>query len=247
MLASPNWFLLPPEDRRGLRYFWDETRASKCFSGNADWILEASIEMSLRARLALCAAMYESIVWRFEGLHSREEPLQIAEAAWCATVDPRYLKYFELTRAEWTGPVEGPLWCAVAWLQPALSQGHQFEKAVFDAIDYLGCLALHVMPRPELWREWLTAALARLSALHPPLEDDPFDDLFDRHVGSRLGPLVGRDAFDPQGNGDIQATAEFLSRLLIETHRSDNPFLADPDDLEDAGFVGTPYQLPDQG
>jgi len=59
--------------------------------------------MSLRARMGLCVGLYEWIIWRFEGMHTRPEPMEILQATWCATIDPRYLRYFELTRPEWLG------------------------------------------------------------------------------------------------------------------------------------------------
>jgi len=242
--SRPDWIALTDDERRRLHYLWDDTRASQDVRARSDWILEASTGLSLRARLALCVALYESIVWRFDGLHRRAEPLQVAQAAWCATVDPRYLRFYELTRSSWTGPVEGPLWCAMTWLQPALSSGHAFPGHLFDALGYLGSLAQHVTPRPEAWRAWLAGALERLAAAHPPQPDDPFDDPFGRRTGERLGALVGRGLFSLQPVGLDSHPRAFLAAELADAQASANPFLANPGDLRDAGFTGTPYQLP---
>ncbi|SHN09336.1 hypothetical protein [Rhizobacter sp. OV335] len=243
MLPRPDWIALSADERRRLRYIWDDTRASQDVTGNVGWVLEAAVRLSVRAQLTLCVGLYESIVWRFEGLHHRDEALQVAEAAWCATVDPRYLRFYELTRTDWVGPVEGPLWCAMAWLEPAVRIGHQFPAELYDAIGYLGCLAQHVAPQPEAWGAWLEGALERLVARHPPHEDDPFDDPFGRRIGTRLGPLVGRGIFDPHHEPSARADAAFLAGVLADAQASGNPFLANPGDLKDAGFVGTPYRL----
>src|SRR3954452_3183060 len=127
MLTLPPWIDFGDGDRRRLNFLWDDARVYKDFTGDATRVLEAATEMSIRARLALLVGVYEWIVWRFDGLHQRTEPAEILEAAWCGTVDPRYLKFFELTREEWVGPVEGPLWCAFTYLEHGFRQAQAFE------------------------------------------------------------------------------------------------------------------------
>ena len=177
-------------------------------------------------------------------MHGRPEPVQILEAAWCATVDPRYLRFFELPRSQWLGPVEGPLWCAAAWLQPAMSQGYLFPKTVYDALSFLTRLALHVLPDTDRFSPWLQGILARLIGIYPDQPEDPFTDLFDRQVGPRLGPLIGRNTLDPALLPNPMVTRQFLAEALSDTRDMGNPFLADSGDLADVGFVGQPYVLP---
>jgi len=201
--------------------------------------------MSLRARMGLCVGLYEWIIWRFEGMHTRPEPMEILQATWCATIDPRYLRYFELTRPEWLGPVEGPLWCAATWLQPAMWQGHLFPGKLRDALSFLTLLALHVVPDTGQFTAWLESTLARLAQFYPDRPEDPFADLFDNQLADRLGPLIGRDALDPSRPPDPVVTRQFLTDALAEARVTGNLFLADESDLADAGFVGQPYVLPD--
>ena len=76
--------------------------------------------------------------------------------------------WFELDRDEWTGPIRGPLWCAVTWLQPALTRGDEEPEQIADALDYLTRLGLHVVPQPERLAAWLRAVLPRLATHSPP-------------------------------------------------------------------------------
>jgi hypothetical protein len=243
MLQRPEWIHFTEQERVNIHYVWDDTRGPKDFTGDAAPVLRAAMQMSLRARLVLCMGLYEWNVWRFDGLDTRVEPLQIAEAGWCAVADPRYLKFYELARHEWLGPIEGPLWCAAMWLQPAMSQGHRFPKEVFNAISFLTRMALHVLPRHEGFQNWLGVILERFIRLFPETPEDPFQDVFDRHVGSRLGPYIGRNALNPVGPFVAEDGVRFLSHTLQQASASGNPFLASRADLRDAGFRGVPYVL----
>jgi hypothetical protein len=245
MLTRPPWVEFDDDQaRRQIRYVWDDARAFLDFRGDSVPVSMASLKMSLRARLGLCVGLYEWIVWRFARMHTRQEPVQILEAAWCATVEPRYLRFFELSRSQWLGPVEGPLWCAAAWLQPAMSQGYLFPRKVYDAVSFLTLLCLHVLPDTRRFNAWLEIILARLVQVYPDRSEDPFIDLFNRDVARRLGSLIGRNTLDPAISLDQMVTRQFLADMLSVAHQMKNPFLADPDDLADAGFVGQPYIIP---
>lgn len=243
MLTQPPWINFTDQEKQTIRYVWDDSRAIEDFTGDATQVLDAAMEMSLRARMVLCMGLFEWNVWRFEGLHRRKEPLQIAQAAWCATVDPRYMTFFDLTRGAWLGPIEGPLWCAATWLQPAMSEGHRFPRGVYDAISLLTLMALHVLPDVKRFNFWLTVILERLVRNHPLVPEDPFQDLFDRQVGERLGPLIGRNILDPANEYDQAVGLGFLAETLHDASVEQNPFLSSPGDLKDAGFRDEPYVL----
>lgn len=249
MLTRPPWISLSDEERRHIRFIWDDSRAMKDFTGDASEVLSASLQMSLRARMVLCVGLYEWIVWRFEGLHTRAEPLQIAQVAWCAVVDPRYMRFFELTREEWLGPVEGPLWCAATWLQPAMSEGHLFPGGVYDALSFLTRMALHVEPNADRFQAWLQIILERLVRFYPLVPEDPFKDLFEHRVSQRLGPLIGRNSLDPTSSDlmhgtEVLVARQFLAQTLADACDEGNPFLSTPGDLHDLGFFDEPYVLP---
>jgi hypothetical protein len=246
MLSQPHWVNFGSADRRQLRFRWDDARVDDDFTGDASVVLSAALKMSVRARMALAVALSEWVVWRFEGLHARDEPRQVLEAAWCATVDPRYLAFFDVPREEWVGPVEGPLWCAMAYLQHGLPKGYELEGDLYDAMELLYLLAVHVVPEPEALERWLGPTLQRLVATYPVSlsDDDGLQDLFDHHIGERLGTLLGRDTLDPTLPIDLARDRRFLTQVLTDASATENPFLATPDDLEDEEFQGEPYVLP---
>lgn len=244
MLTCPSWITFDPDKRVQLRYLWDDTRAMLDFTGDAAPVLGSAMKMSLRARMVLCMGLFEWVIWRFDGLHSRVEPLQIATAGWCATVDPRYLKFFELTREEWLGSIEGPLWCAAMWLQPAMSRGYLFPRELYDGLSFLTRLCIHVLPEQDRFQRWLTMVLDRLVSLSPAQPEDPFLDLFNRDIGRRLGPLIGRNVLDIDTSFDPHLGVTFLAQTLRDAVESKNPYLSSPDDLKENGFLETPYQIP---
>jgi hypothetical protein len=227
--SAPTWMNLSLERRASLRFIWDDTRASLDFRSDVSWVLDAADEISTRAQLVLCVGLYEWVRWRFEGLHADPRPGLVAEAAWCATLDPRYMVWFELDRDEWTGPIRGPLWCAVTWLQPALTRGDEEPEQIADALDYLTRLGLHVVPEPERLAAWLRAVLPRLATHFPAEPEEPFEDPFEEHTGERRGALVGPQALDPSIPYDSHAARTAFVDLLAMVRRANNPFIATPE------------------
>ena len=222
---APAWMGLSRDRLASLRFIWDDTRASLDFRADASWVLEAADELSTRAQLALCVGLYEWVRWRFESLHTDPRPGLFAEAAWCATLDPRYMVWFELDRDEWTGPIRGPLWCAITWLQPAVTRGDEEPEQIADALQYLSRLALHVAADPGRVDAWLRGVLTRLAMLFPAQPDDPFEDLFDEHTGERRGELVGPVAFDLSAPYDANTARTDFVDLLAKVRRHANPFM----------------------
>jgi hypothetical protein len=244
MLKKPAWLKFGSARRR-LQFIWDDTRVDEDFTGDASAVLGAALKMSVRARMVLAVGFFEWIVWRFDGLHERTEPKDVLAAAWCACVDPRYLNDYEFTRDEWEGPIEGPLWCAMTYLQHGLPKGYDLEGDLYDVLELLYLLVAHVTPKDAQFERWLRPILKRL-VQHYPLDDQPeiaFDDLFDRHVGERLGELIGRDALAPNLPLDPARARIFLGVVLAEARDTENPFVTSPEDLEEQGFEGALYSV----
>jgi hypothetical protein len=182
------------DQRRHLRYLWDDARASNDFRDDGMWLLALAEPCSLSALMALCIGYYECVVWRFEGLHTRREPTDLIEAAWHEMRHPGSLALVELDRDEWQGPVLGPLWCAMTWLNPALVCGADDLGEVADGLQYLGRLAQHVAPDPSRVRSWLGDLTANMAAAYPRPRVDPFDRLFAEAASRPWGQPVDREA-----------------------------------------------------
>ncbi|SEL89069.1 hypothetical protein SAMN05216359_1224 [Roseateles sp. YR242] len=244
MLHTPPWVRF--HDAGRLHFLWeDAVRSAKDLGSEAQAapVLRTALKIEPRARMALAVALTEWIVWRFEGLHVRSAPGAFIEAAWCATADPRYLRFFELAPVEWRGPVEGPLWCAMTHLRHAISVGVDFPRYLNDALSYLTRLAFHVQPTSGPLMAWLPLVLDRLALVYPAPPEDPLPDLFSRDLSARMGPWVAREVFDLAIPVDGNTGRAFLEETLATARREENPFLVTPEELLAAGFSGTPYEL----
>jgi hypothetical protein len=244
MLQAPRWVRFDDPDH--LTFPWDDALGgANDFGGDVEstMVVRTALRIEPRARMALAVALAEWIVWRFDGLHGRTQPAAFLEAAWCATADPRYMRFFEVPRTDWMGPVEGPLWFAITHLRHALSVGVDFPRDIFDGLSFLARLAAYVQPTPAPLMAWLPPVLDRLETTFPLTPDDPLADLFSRDPSSRMGPWVPREVFDPTRTPDRDAGRLFLQGVLDTARQERNPFLATPDELRDARFTGTPYVL----
>ena len=141
--------------------------------------------MSVRAQIVLCVALYEWVVWRLAEVCDDLAPVQIIEAVWCGTVDPRYPAFFELDREDWLGPIRGICRCAITWLRPLVADGDDQPDQIDDAPQYLTRLALHVLPGTRCLRTVAAGVLERLARLFPYEPPDPFDDIFRKSRGRR--------------------------------------------------------------
>lgn len=228
MLHTPPWVRF--HDAGRLHFRWEDAVLSARHLGSdavSQPVLRTAQRIEPRARLALAIALTEWIVWRFDGLHTRTEPGAFLEAAWCATADPRYLRPFELLRADWRGPVEGPLWCALTHLGHAIARGVDFPRHLVDTLDYLTRLARHVQPTEGPLSAWLPLVLDRLALVYPASDDDSMEaNLFARDSAARLGRWVPREVFDLAIPFDGNTGRAFLESVLATARWEDNPFLS---------------------
>jgi hypothetical protein len=243
MWAPPSW-VDGAVVHRPLDYVWDDTRASADFSYDAAWLPERMVGASIRAQLAMCVGLYEQVVWRIHACADVPLSRALAAAAWCGTLDPRYLPFFELDRREWRGPALGPLWCAATWLQPAIASGDHLQGEVVDALDYLARLAHHISAAPDTLEHWMRSSSQRLVRDWPVQDPDPFADPFNHDPGRHRGPIVPRSALDVQLTVTPAAAWREMLGILQDAHTQANPFLPDEDELADLGLQpGNPELL----
>lgn len=168
MLQAPRWVRFDDPDH--LTFPWDDALGGAHDLGGdveSTMVVRTALRIEPRARMALAVALAEWIVWRFDGLHGRTQPAAFLEAAWCATADPRYMRFFEVPRTDWMGPVEGPLWFAITHLRHALSVGVDFPRDLFDGLSFLARLAAYVQPTPAPLMAWLPPVLDRQETTFP--------------------------------------------------------------------------------
>lgn len=231
-------------DRSGIRYLWSDARASEDFAfpiAEAEAIAARLEAASLRARLALCTALFEVVAVRFEPLDRDPYPALFLEAAWASLADRRYAHFDERRRSEWLGPIRGPLWCGFTWLGPALHFSDDSAAEWQSAVIYLIRLAHHVIPAGQQLAEWLQGSIDRILKHHPAVVVSPLDDLFGRYAEWRRGPYIASECFDlTQPYIPTEAHARML-QYLRSVQWEANPLLKSPDELIQERLPGTPY------
>lgn len=241
--SIPHYIVEAGVDDPALRFVWDDTRVSADFTYEPDALVERLRGVTLRGRITLGIGMYEWIVWRFRSVSSDPLPIQVAEAAWCANVDRRYMTYEEWDRQNWIGPVRGPLWCAMTWLMPMVFFSDDRPEEWESGLSFLSRLGFHVIGRPETFERWLEAAVERMLRLYPDPGDDPFEDLFGEYEEVRRGPLVPREALDPSLDYDPSMAEPLVRKYLREVDYRRNPLLRSPEELLRQGVTGAPYAI----
>src|SRR6266540_6430329 len=88
-----------------LHYEWDDTKPKSHYLYGSDNLLEQLSRVTLRAKFAAAIGIYEWIIGRYSRLSNDPTPFHVAEASWCACIHPSYMRYFELERKKWLGPV----------------------------------------------------------------------------------------------------------------------------------------------
>jgi hypothetical protein len=230
---------------------WSDTRASQDFHfpvKDAEAIASRIEAASLRARLALCTALFELIAARFEDLHDDPYPARFLEASWISLADRRYAHYDECRRSDWLGPIRAPLWSGLTWLGPALHFSDNDPSEWQSAVAYLVRLAYHVIPVRDRLMEWLEGSIARILQYHPAVVTPPLDDLFGRYAEWRRGPYVTSACFDLAETYMPEREYARMLKQLSSVQWDANPLLKSPAELtapQDATeepLPGVPYQ-----
>jgi len=208
-----------------------------------DWVLDRMQDTSPRARLVCAIGISEWIVWRMRPLEPDPFPLQLLEAAWCASIDHRYMRYNELLIEAWSGPVSQPLWYVQAWLTPLARADEADWDEWVPTLEMLTTLAMHVLPDPPAFEAWLRTIMERLVLYHPVVEDDPFTDLFGEDEDARRGTLISAEVLDPNAQYDPSNARAAMARFLQSVDRTNNELLSTPEFMLQEGFTGIPYTL----
>lgn len=224
-LLTPPYITAASIDRPTIRYSWDDWTAKAEEGYDSDWVVKGLAAASWRAQVVVGTGIYEWIVHRFCSHSTDQVPRQILEGAWAATVRREHLNYTEFKRAEWLGPVRGPLWCAMTWVQPMVIAGDDDRKEVESGLAYLPKLAVHVLPEPARFESWLHTAIERVCRFHQAIPEDPLEDLFSERVEERRGPPVAREVLDPDFPYDPSKASDLVAQMLRSLDFRNNPFL----------------------
>lgn len=225
--SFPDYLVRTRIDQQPVSFEWDDSKYPEK-QYDSGWIINALATTTLRARIVVGLGAYEWIVFRFRNFSKDSAPIQIAEACWAATIHRRYLSYWEFPRSEWVGNVKGPLWCAMTWVQPMVLTGDNNPWDCEEGLSYLSRLAMHVLPEPERFENWLKEVIKRVVHFYSAPPEDPLEDLFSEREEQRRGPLIAREVLDPAFEYKPDAAERLTKTYLSGLGKQKNPYLCLP-------------------
>ncbi len=230
-ISMPDYIRAAEVDRDQIQHTWDESANDEILLDQPR-LTERLSGISYRGMLAFSLGSAEWTVWRLSPHLPDRIPFQVIEAAWAATIDWSYLKSFDVP--EWAeelpAPIGGPLDQTFWLLQSAFVSARRIEP-FWQSAASLSELALRVLIRPEIFKEWRRSVIDRLTRLHPKQKEN------------RLGTPVPREALDPSYDYRPEVAPELLDKFLKSLDYAQNPYLSSPEEMIAAGFEGTPYSL----
>ena len=242
MLSKPPYIANANIADTNTHYAWDEWNVISAYEP-ADPVLVARMaKLSHRANVAMCTAMAEWIVWRFESLSPDPIPYLYLEAAWATQVHNAYARYTEFEDDDWRGIVRGPLRIALDILID-LIWGLE-DTVVGENVSWMNNLVELVLTDSAPYHEWREQCITRLEK-HSPVPPENIDVVFNDEI--ELGEWVPRELFDLSCPFDPAKTQEYIKRFVQILDYTKNPYLNEPDEmLEFPDYDSTPYQITDK-
>jgi hypothetical protein len=223
------------------RYPWDEWNVEAAYQPADPDLQERMSQLSHRANVAVCTAMAEWVVWRFETLSSDILPHQYLEAAWASMVHKAYARYMEFEDDDWRGVIRGPLRMSMEILID-LIWGLQ-DTTPGENVAWMSNLVELVLTNPQPFQEWREQCIQRLEQYYPPRMENE-DVIFSDEIS--LGSWVPRELFDLTQPFEPSQTRSYIERFVQTLDYTTNPFLNKPDEMiEFPDYYSTPYQITD--
>jgi len=229
-LAVPTYIAAASVASPTIRYVWRDWEENRLYDTTEadEALLERLDELSYRATLALTIACAEWVVYRYEGLADISMHLQYIEAAWASVVDDRYLRPWEPSEDDASGPVLGPLACALLLVQEGIEATAQESEAGLPVV-YVSNLVARVLPDPSPFKAWRDVMIECLLLQAP------------RDLEDTLGDVVPREFFDSTETFSAELV-ESLTRSFMESlSPRRNPFLHDAQELVELHYDLPPY------
>ena len=216
-------------------YEWDNVVFNtfrECTDEDSPRLVEALQLVSIRAAFALGVACSEWVVARVEGHTETTDALLRKEAAWAATIDPRYAKLPPPPPSSPSAPAQfaSPLRLAMKLLSYAHELFTGDGVGVRSSAQGLVMLVDHIAGRHEAFEPWLSESLRRcheyfLASEVPVEEEQP----------------VPQELFEPDFVWREDLVLEALQRFVQTLDPVGNPYLCSAEEMLAAGFEGSPY------
>lgn len=258
----PHYILQASLNNPVIDYFWDDTNIDQKLDYNYASAFITKLEpCTLRAKIGLSIGAFEWVLGRFYQLNDKAVFYQLAQAAWCANIDKRYLKYIELDNREYRGSVDYALWLAYAALFPVLLVSENisdpkdkdnyvdplfmYDKEGWqDSLSTLLAIVKYILPNDKLplLESWLNQVIDRFVIFYTAQKEDPFANIFGHKDDKEwLGDYVAREVLDLDYPYDPQDAVTLCDQFLQQVDYRNNPLLVPPEQL--TGKIEHPYRL----
>ncbi|MBC2262858.1 hypothetical protein HCB45_15030 [Listeria sp. FSL L7-0091] len=255
---------IPKTDSK-IDYPWDDTMIDEMLDYHyAKSVCDTLSNISLRAKIALNIGVYEWVLAYLGNLSDKVEPYQVVEASWCAHINKFYINYMEFEQEDFTGPINGPLWCGLTsviltlYVSDNIADVENLDKYDYEDQQLYGgndenaeiglvgniSLALHILPvnQAQLFKTWLENISKRFIHLYLMPEEDEYSNLFGYNSEKDwLGDYVPREALDPQMDYQPNDALILSKNFLQSVDYKSNPYLVLPEAL--IGKVKKPYSF----
>lgn len=239
ILQRPAW--VPPVMGEVARpgFAWDEWNVTKAYRPGDSELQARMAVLTHRANMAMCTAIAEWVVWRFESQSVNFRPLLMLEAAWAAGVHTAYARYPEFHDDDWRGVVRGPIRIAIG-IVADLVWG--LKTAVPGRnVAWASQLAEHVRPDAAVFRTWRDACVARLEVRFRASTSD-VDVVFEDEVD--IGSWVPRELFDPMREVRQDEARSLVAGFVASLDPHRNPWLHMTEEMRGfSDYKGTPYRI----
>ncbi len=241
LLASP-----PP-----IKHTWNVGDDMAAMGNESPVLLKQVGSSSFRALLGLQAALNEWVAARFHDQSQDGDLALLTDATWAASIDYRYVNLDAMEFPDATGLIQGPIRECKVQTRDVLQQ---FRVAEFGAVGYViasANLVRYVLPTTKPFQDWFKAVVTRLQPLSlPSARQSGALDIADVKRAlidvspDVFGTPLPREAYDLSVDLSTVNAAALIDAMLQRIAATPNPYLRSPAELQQAGFVGTPYRYP---
>jgi hypothetical protein len=227
-----------------ISYKWSDKIACHFDEMENPKLIRAVDQSNFKAKMAIGAMITELVMWRYDGQAEISDGLKRAEAAWACAIDRYYSKDLSLDLSgdffQDEQPIEGPIECALDYLETIYNRYTTGEVYLADAVTTLIFVAFHCFPNKKKFSAWLSETLRHTAKVFPVgIDEDEFYDL-ESYDCSHEKPCF-RAFFEPGFEYAEESAREAINRFLQSLNPNDNPYLRTPEEMKAAGFSGIPY------
>lgn len=232
-----------------LDYKWEQKTSTFYYvDAHNENIGKALWSLNHKATLGVATALCEWIFWRLSKHIDNPVINQALEAQWTGIINKHYFIDWEFDEDYISDSVDGPIWVMLKCIQyprEAYINGYIF---INKKVPNLAMLARHISPDQQFFDKWFSNVLKKAAELFPAEYDyaEILTDLKqhedDSYDSSSEFAIPRAFFWDVDYNFEKEDNGKLINDFLVSLNHENSPFLVSPEDMNEEGFVGTPYK-----